>query len=262
MTKQNYQYGSQQPGVYVKRSPDTFQVVVTSVITSAVMTLVVLFVTGNLPLSQEEKPEPAGSDVGQPHSTPALIGMPVKSAGDLLTTRGLRMIVKAERSDKSEEGTIVEQEPLPDSQLQSGEAVTVVVSSGPGGTTVPKVVGKPLEEAKDLVKAAGIEIGDVSYTGIGEPGIVTQITPATGTLVEENTKADLTVAPNDIEAPEVTGMRIGKARQVIEEAGLKVGAVKWRYNEYRAANMVLAQNPKAKSRVRPGSEISLVVNEE
>lgn len=264
MAKKEYQYDSPPQGVYVKRSPDTFGVVLTSVITSALITLLVLFVTGNLHLPSEQKQAPgqAHQPVVQSYMAPALVGMPSKSAGDLLKTRGLRLVVNAERPDKSEPGTIVEQEPLPDSQLQAGDAVTVILSSGPRRPTVPKVVGKTLAEAKEIIASIGIEIDDISYEGTGEPGVVTQVTPATGTLIEESTKLTLVVAPEDVEAPDVVGMRLPKAKQTIEQAGLKVGATKWRYNEYRPANLVLAQDPKPKTRVKPGSEIALTVNEE
>ena len=251
------------PPNYGRRSPDMFTVVLTSVITSTVICLLVLFLTGNLSLSPKPKQGPPPiAQAPQSHPVPSLVGMPVKSARDLLKTRKLRMVVKAERPDKAEAGNIIEQEPLPDSELETGGEVQVVVSSGIKRITVPKVVGKSLEAATESLKAGGIEIGGVEHTGDGQPGMVTQVTPATGTLISENTKVSLVVAPNDLEVPEVSGMRIGKARQTIKQSGFKVGKVRWRYNEYKPANIVLGQNPKAGTRVEPGTEINLIVNEE
>ncbi len=220
-----------------------------------------LFVTGNLSLTPaEEEPEVAKQE-HQP--VPSLVGMPTDSAKELLKARKLRMVVRAERPDKTaEKGIIVEQDPLPDSELEIGGEVAIIVSSGPRKATVPTVVGKPLEEAKKLVGEAGLEIGSISYAGEGAPGSVTQITPSAGTEVNDGATVVLVAAPLDVEVPSLVGMRTALAKKKIKESGLKVGKIRWRYNEDRPANLVLSQTPAAGTKAAPDSAVDLVLNEE
>ncbi len=258
-----YDEYTQQP---VRRSPDMFTVVLTSVITSIIISSGVLWVTGNLPFaspSDDGATGPAATSKGGYHEVPSLIGLNTKSATDLLRSRNLRMVVKSERADNVfEKGFIVEQEPLAASELTAGEQVSVVVSSGPSNTTVPEIVGLPLEEAQKRLTKIGFKVGQITQGGEGTAGTITQSTPAPGTTVEKNAEISLVVAPEGVAVPVLLGVRTGAAKRKIKEAGLKVGKIRWRYNEHKPANLVLAQNPSPGTKVAPGSAVNLVLNEE
>ncbi len=239
-----------------------FAVVLTSVITSSAITLVVLFVTGNLtfeaPVTTKENIEVVPSQV-----VPSLVGIPTKSAKELLKMKDMRLIVRSERPDKNiAKGQIVEQSPLPESELTSGGVVEVIVSSGAPMLTVPSIVGKTLDDSKPLIIGAGLDIAQTMFEGEGEPGTILEVTPEPGSKVEEGTKLTLVVAPMTAAVPDVLGFGIGKARKAINDAGFEVGKINWRYNENRPANLVLAQDPEPGANVAPGSKINLVLNPE
>ncbi len=248
--------------MYARRSPGIFTVVLTSVITSALITVAILFATGNLTMEPVTK-DSTRLGVEQHFLVPPIIGLPTQSAKELLTARKLRMVVRSERPDNSvPKGHIIEQNPLPDSDLVVGGEVAIVVSTGPKKTTVPDVVGKSIDEAKKLLETAGIDVGSVSFTGTGDPGNVTQVTPNSGAEIGGGAKVVLVVVPMEIEVPKVLGKRTGKAKKLILKAGFKVGKIRWRYNEDRPANIVLGQTPSAGSKALPDSAIDLVLNEE
>ncbi len=247
------------------RSPGVFTVVLISFATSTLVTLTVLWSSGNLSsinTNRQQLEQTAGStELGI--MVPSLVGLPTKSAIDLLRARNLRIVVSSNRHDKTAaKGIIVEQTPLPDSELKIGEEVAVVVSAGPKQVTVPQIIGKSIEEAKTLIKAAGIEIGNISNTGNGSPGSVTQVMPHPGAAITEGKKIDLVIAPLGVEVPSLIGMSTHKARKIIKKTGFKVGKTRWRYNEYKPANIVLSQKPSAGSKAAPNSEVNLVINEE
>ncbi len=258
-----YDEYNQQP---VRRSPDMFTVVLTSVITSIIISSGVLWVTGNLPFSspsENEETEPASVSAGKYSEVPSLIGLNTKSATDLLRSRKLRMVVKSERPDDVfEKGFIVEQEPLAASELTTGEQVSVVVSTGASNATIPEIVGLSLEEAQKLITAAGLKVGKITDTGTGTPGTVTQSTPQQGATVEKNVVISLVVAAAGVAVPKVIGMRTSAAKRKIKEAGFKVGRIRWRYNENKPANLVLSQKPAPGASIPPGSAVNLVLNEE
>jgi serine/threonine-protein kinase len=194
---------------------------------------------------------------------PTLVGLPIESAVDLLRARKLRMVVRAEKpSETVAKGVILEQEPLPESELVHDSEVVVVVSSGAEEVAVPEIRGKKIEDAKKALEEAGISVGEISQTGSGEPGTVSQVIPMPGTALEKGATVSLVVVPSTIEVPNLLGKRTAQAKKLIEEAGFKGGKIRWRYNEDRPANLVLGQEPKPGATAEIGSEISLVLNEE
>jgi beta-lactam-binding protein with PASTA domain len=52
-----------------------------------------------------------------------------------------------------------------------------------------------------------------------------------------------------------------RAVSLIEEAGLKVGRVRYDYDEDRRGGVIIGQNPRAEAMVAPGESVDLVVNE-
>jgi eukaryotic-like serine/threonine-protein kinase len=63
------------------------------------------------------------------------------------------------------QGTVVRQEPLPGTPISPGEVVTLYVSPGPPGASVPNVVGMSAQDAAAALHAAGFQ---VAVTGIGD----------------------------------------------------------------------------------------------
>ncbi len=194
---------------------------------------------------------------------PSLIGMRAEMAGELLEGRGLRLVVSEERPDaEHEEGQIAAQDPLRGSRVDRGTAVSVVVSSGVPRISVPNVIGRTLDEARASLERAGLEVGDVREGGEGAPGAVVEADPEPGAEVGPGTRIELVVVPAGIEVPAVVGLVRRQAEEALTKAGLKVGRIRWRYNENRNPFTVLEQTPAAGTRAAPESAVELVLNEE
>lgn len=193
---------------------------------------------------------------------PEVIGMAPEAAGELLAGRGLRLVVASEAaSTEVDEGEIAGQAPLAGSQVASGERVDVIISTGPPLIAIPQVVGRPVAEARAAIASAGLTVGRVSETGEGEPGTVTETNPPQGTSTTPDTPVALTVVPAGVEVPDLVGKPHREARRLLEEAGLREGRVRRRYDEDRGPYIVLSQEPAAGQRVAPQAEITLIVNE-
>ncbi len=231
----------------------------TSLATSLVVTLAILILTGNFkPLANEDEKE--AKDV---RNVPSIIGVTPEIAGDVVRARGLRLLVSGEREDsKVPKGQIVDQDPMAGSDLNAGGAIKVVVSLGVKEIEVPEIIGKPIDDAKELLTDKGLAVGDIDETGTGDPGTVTDADPKPGTKVEEGKKVDIVMSPAGMLVPDVTNKYFGKAKKELEEAGFKKGKVTWKYNDYKDANIVLSQEPEAGAIAPLGTEINLVVNEE
>ncbi len=249
------------------RSPDVFISIVTASLTAAAITVAILFVTGNLQSNGKRSSDSTNSDnaSGAAEATrqvPLLLGMTVEVAQELLRSRDLRLVVQGRRPDNNyKEGQIAEQDPFAESEIPAKGAVTVVVSTGPKHTEMPNLSGKTVQEAEQLLSNIGISVKEISETGKCTPSTVCESQPGAGSLVNEGSKVTLVIAAS-LTVPDVVGKYFGNAKEELEKVGLKVGKIRWRSNEDRSANIVLAQEPTAGTVASPGDAVDLFVNEE
>lgn len=231
-----------------------------SAVTSGIVTMALLWFSGvvSLPLVGRFKDgEVLAREIVM---VPQLIGLPASAGAELLRGRNLRLLVTKERSSLTEaKGTIIEQLPLPDSQLKSDNEVKVIVSSGPGEAVVPNLIGQTLEEARQACDSVHIEIGDVSQSGEGEPGTVTKVIPPPESTVKEGSKVSLIMAPDAVAMPKLVNMGLKKAKEEIEKLGLTVGKIQWRYSDYIREYAVISHSPEEGEPVSPGTKVDLVV---
>ncbi|MBN2340739.1 MAG: PASTA domain-containing protein [Deltaproteobacteria bacterium] len=239
--------------------------IVTSVLTSALITAGMLYLSGNLRFeigAQQTATESENVTVeaNEMVETPSVKGLTTETAVDVLKGRGLRLVVKEERADNEVPvGQICEQSPLAGSTLNSGSEVTVVVSTGPDLIVVPDVTGRSLEESKKILADAGFAVGEITEVDTGEPGTVTATVPVAGALIDLGASIEMSVA-GSITVPKVVGMSVSKAKKALTDAGLKVGAIRRGYSDYMNYNAVMTQEPKAEEAVPSGTEVNLTIN--
>jgi serine/threonine-protein kinase len=94
----------------------------------------------------------------EPIDLPALPGTPQAEAARRLTGAGLQVgAVTTEASDTVPAGQVVRSSPGT-GPLHRGDAVALVVSSGPAQVAVPHVVGQRLDDARRALQAAGFTV--------------------------------------------------------------------------------------------------------
>ena len=129
-------------------------------------------------------------------SVPEVEGKPAGMAVNLAKQRGLKAQVVREIYDKEvPAGHVIQQTPYGGKTVREGRVLELIVSLGPPKVKVPKVTGKKLPEAKDLLTAAGLALGTVNREpASGEPDQVLQQSPPADTEVPVNSLVSLTVA--------------------------------------------------------------------
>jgi serine/threonine-protein kinase len=95
-------------------------------------------------------------------------------------------------------GTVIEQDPAPGEALDRGATITIFVTQGARQVTVPDVKGMPVDQARQVLRQAKLEPGDVVYRNVAgrEPDRVVSTNPAAGRSVDEATRVEIVaVAP-------------------------------------------------------------------
>lgn len=193
-------------------------------------------------------------------AAPNLEGIPVAEARERWGAKGIEIIEEGERDGSgAEPGTIVQQRPAPGAELSSKE-IRVTVARKSETQLVPDVAGKGVDEARKILEAAGFTVGDATPEASDKPeNTVLRQTPDANASAKQGSMVRLVVAQAaGIEVPKFTGLYLGKAKQAIEAAGLKVGAIKRVEHAERGEGYVLKQTPVAGEKVPPGTEVELV----
>lgn len=133
-------------------------------------------------------------------SVPNVVGSTEEEAQAAITEAGLTVgSVTREYNNSVEEGRVISQSPEKGKKVAAGTGISLVISDGekpPEQTVVPPVTNNSLENAKKLLKNAGLQIGNVSYnTDSSIPlGNVISCSPGVGSYVDEGTAVDLVVS--------------------------------------------------------------------
>ncbi|HOH66961.1 MAG TPA: PASTA domain-containing protein [bacterium] len=137
----------------------------------------------------------------------------------------------------------------------------------PATVVVPNVVDLTESEARQLIEAAELAVGQVS-TEYHETASVNQVisqSPQAGVELEINSQVNLTVSlgskpPATVVVPNVVDLTESEARQLIEAAELAVGQVSTEYHETASVNQVISQSPQAGVELEINSQVNLTVS--
>jgi eukaryotic-like serine/threonine-protein kinase len=137
---------------------------------------------------------------GELVTVPILKGMASRDAEIKLTELGLKYIVEKEQTHETlKKGMIVEQNPVPLSQVPRNTTVQVILSSGPAvPADVPDLIGLPLADARAAIENTGFLVGKIVWIEDTrfKPGMVlTQVPSAkekikTGSLISLEVTVD------------------------------------------------------------------------
>jgi PASTA domain len=133
-----------------------------------------------------------------PFVVPNVVGDTQAAASAAISNAGLAVGTTTEQASATvAAGVVISEDPAAETQVQSGSAVSLTVSSGPPMSVhVPDVVGQTETAASSAVKAAGLSIGTVtqqSSSSVSSGDVITQ-NPAAGTAVMAGSAVNLTVS--------------------------------------------------------------------
>jgi serine/threonine-protein kinase len=243
------------------RGPRTGTVFFMSLIVSAATAAGTVYALREL--APEKPPAPSKSEIAE---VPAIAGMPMAQAREMLDARGLLLVLDGERDDGSvAPGTIVAQTPLAGSRARPGGEVHATLARAPAKLKVPDVAKLDVDKATQaLVEVKLVVAGqDPEASPDVAPGTVLGTTPPAGTDVAPGSDVRLRVSSGaaPIDVPKVVGLPLKKAKDAITAAKLSLGLTKYTYDENRGPYVVLRQDPAAGAKAAPGSTINLVVNQ-
>ena len=202
----------------------------------------------------------------QLQTVPPVQGLSVENATQLLAPLGLQLVILEVRNDPLVPlNQIITQEPLANEQVRSGSAVSVVVSGGTGGSSIPNIEGQVSSAAEQLLKSSPYNFVvtiTAEPSATVEKGRAIRTDPAIGTPLPAGSAIVLIVSSGSptVVVPDVTGKTEGEAQSALNAAGL-ISEVGYRNVAVGDTNdgRVISQSREAQSAVAPGTKITLVI---
>jgi hypothetical protein len=138
---------------------------------------------------------PSGPQIEPSIEMPNVIGEQFDKAKAILAGKGLSVSITEKQIGDKPHGTVVDQKPEPGTKLKKGHGVDLVLAIK-SVIKVPNVIGRQIDEAKAILREAGLAVPEVKETRTNDrsPGIVLDQTPKPGLEIERGQKVLLEVA--------------------------------------------------------------------
>ncbi len=211
-----------------------------------------------------------GEDAAQEEQTeqvemPGVTGMAVKMAQDRLRKLGLEPEVKYVENAAYPQNQVISANVEEGMMVDPGTVITLTVSSGTEGVSVPKATGITFEEAKNTLEKAGFVVNkNESSSSTVENNYVISQNPESGTRAPKGSAVMIVVSTgaedSKIRVPDLMGKEEDEAVAMLVEAGLPVGTVGQINNEDFPEGQVCYQSYSVGSFVDPGTPIDIKIS--
>jgi eukaryotic-like serine/threonine-protein kinase len=194
---------------------------------------------------------------------PAVVDQTFTTAQTELTNDGLT-VNQLQVTNAKPAGIVISQNPLGGTKVKEGSTVSLTVSSGPGNTSVPTVVGETLEQARSALMIEHLVPGRVVHQSSSQyaAGQVTNTNPPAGATPPVGTKVTIFVSsgPAAVKVPDVTTETIGQAKADLytQPGQFNVNTIE-EVSSTATPGTVISQDPLGGSLEPPGSTITLTV---
>ncbi|WP_037623277.1 Stk1 family PASTA domain-containing Ser/Thr kinase [Streptomyces aureus] len=131
-------------------------------------------------------------------------------------------------------------------------------------TKVPPVLAKTEQQARTQLQHAGLDVKRVkhAYSDTVKRGTVISTDPGVGRRIRDNDSVTLTISdgPQTVKVPDLKGLALFKAREVLKGDGLAPGMVTREFSEDVTKGFVIGTDPAAGTQRHSGSAIAIVVS--
>lgn len=194
---------------------------------------------------------------------PDVGGKKVEIAKSILEGRGFRVYIEDPVSDPAvPDGAVSKQDPVPGVRYRRGSMVKVWPNSA--GGTIPMMRGVPLAQATVLLQQAGLKLGQVIMQpsdSVEKDAVIASI-PIFGSQASRDVPVNLTVSAGagEVAVPAVKGWGRTRAQDMIKQAGLNLGSIRFVYDEENDPGIVLRQDPQPGSKAAKGSSVNIWIS--
>jgi len=193
---------------------------------------------------------------------PLVVGKTADEARQILEDKGLQVLEESEPTEEQEVGRVFDQDPDPGKSVDQGAAVTIRVAAEAKKVRVPSLVGKDIDDARDLVDALELELDEKQAPDakVEKDKVVSQ-NPPPGTELRKGDKVEVTVSTGKEQKaiPDVTGKDVSDAANQLGQEGFKTRTTREASAKVEEGK-VIRTDPPAGTEAEAGSTVTIVVS--
>ena len=171
------------------------------------------------------------------------------------------LVAGREPSEEHKDGMVLRQSIPAGQRVPPNHPVSVVLAQEV--LKVPEITGLAIGEATLKLKEKGLEIkaGESIPSADVESGLIVEQSPPAGSELKrgETVTVKTSSGKDEVEVPKVLGLGHNQAKQALEKLGL-TPKVTWVSLAETASYVVIQQKPPAGDKLKPGEEVTLVIN--
>ncbi len=162
--------------------------------------------------------------------------------------------ITQEHDDEATE-SVISSDPAEGTQVRRDTPIQLVVSHGPEPVEVPSLIGRTVDEARDAMEDAELELETTEeFNDTVQAGRIVSQEPASGKIAKGSTvSAVVSKGPQTFEVPDVKGKSVKDATKQLEKAGFTVDVLGGR-------GRVLQQNPGPGTQHPKGGRVVLLAS--
>ena len=192
------------------------------------------------------------SVINPTHTVPDISGVSEGEARNLIAAFNWNIVVASERNDDVASGNIVRTDPAAGADLEEGKNFTIYISEGPTLAPLPDISGKVLQEAIDMLTAAGLvaDVKESASEDVPVGNVISWVVPQQTSLITNDkvlrgTTVEVIVStgPALREVPLIVGMTLEEATALAANLRLTLFAGEPSLSNGAAKGLIGAQAP-------------------
>ncbi|HUQ63215.1 MAG TPA: Stk1 family PASTA domain-containing Ser/Thr kinase [Acidimicrobiales bacterium] len=195
-------------------------------------------------------------------TVPDVIGRTQVEATQILSNADLKAKIETVPDDARQSGQVVDQDPKPPARVSKGGTVTLKVSSGAPPVDLPDVVGRDVNEARDLLEARDfqVQVNPKADDQVPADRVIGQ-DPKGGGKAPKGSTVTLAVSSGreQVPVPNVVGRDQSAAANILGQAGFDT-STQTSASDSVANGTVIRTEPGTGTPLAKGSTVTMIVS--
>ncbi|MGW0823842.1 Stk1 family PASTA domain-containing Ser/Thr kinase [Streptomyces sp. NPDC002845] len=207
-----------------------------------------------------------GAGTSDTVATPNFVGATQTEAESRAANVELNVSISNKPCEDQQKGNVCSQDPEPKTEVNKGDTINLVVSTGAPKVAVPNVINDNVDDATEELEGDQYELNveTKEQESPEEPGTVLKTDPVAGEEVEKGSTITLTVAKEEATSnvPNVTGQTCDVAVRLMQENDLVGTCVEVETEDENLVGTVITTDPAPGAEVEKNSQVQIRIGKQ
>ncbi|MER5788916.1 Stk1 family PASTA domain-containing Ser/Thr kinase [Streptomyces sp. NPDC001980] len=206
----------------------------------------------------------SGGGADKPFAAPNFVGQTYADAQKMAVNSSLKLGTPTRKTcNNAPKGSVCSQDPTAGSDVNKGDTINLVVSTGAPKVVVPSVVGQNIDDAKTTLEGDkyNFVVKTKQQVSGEDPGTVLDQDPALGAEVQKGSTITLTIAKAEekVTVPDVTGRSCDDAKAQMTANNLTGNCTEVDTTDANQVGKVVSTDPGPGQQVKKNSVVNIQI---